>query len=121
MKKTQFEVLNGETITKISGNGIGSEKITFITSNGHKYVMYHEQDCCEEVSVEEVIGDWEDIIGQEILLAEESIGGRMDYGGDMPGTWTFYKLGTIKGSLTIRWYGISNGYYSESVDFVRIE
>ena len=93
-------------------------QIKFTSSDGQEYVMYHEQDCCEDVTIEEIIGDITDLLNSPILLAEEvSEEGESEWG---TSTWTFYKLATIKGSVTIRWFGESNGYYSEAVDFVKV-
>ena len=43
--------------------------------------MYHEQDCCESVYLEEIIGDLDDLIGSPITMAEEiSQVGESDWG-----------------------------------------
>lgn len=112
-----FESLKGKIIISISGFERYSEAVLFETSDGKKYKMYHEQECCENVYVEDIAGDIQDIVGSEILLAEEAGGEKQDQEEYGTLTWTFYKLSTIKGSITIRWYGSSNGYYSENVSF----
>ena len=82
--------------------------------------MLHSQDCSEAVWIESIVGNLEDLVGTPILFSEEI--SNIDRGelpnSDNSYTWTFYKIGTLLGGVTIRWYGTSNGYYSESVDFI---
>lgn len=144
-------------------------------SNGTTLRFYHDQDCCESVGINDIIGDLGDLIGlpltqfeavsnhgtdngsldddeDDIIDVEEAVDSVFAIGSaalddgetiepeivttevstevkspqsEFPGalndhedswTWTFYKLATNKGSVTVRWYGSSNGYYSESVD-----
>jgi len=121
-----FETLNGKTLVSIERNpDTYDDYLIFVTTDDERYKMYHEQDCCESVNIEDISGDLSDLIGTPILWAEEVSNAESphpanedDY--DRSETWTFYKLATINGSVTIRWYGTSNGYYSESVHFVKV-
>ena len=115
-----FEILKGKILTNIEINE-EEDEITFTDSEGVKYLMYHEQDCCEEVNIEDICGDINNLLNTPIVLAEEVINtGEVEDSSDYSCTWTFYKLATIKGYVTIRWYGVSNGYYSETVDMIKL-
>lgn len=108
-----------ESIDKVDDN-----VLIFTTTCNQRYMMHHDQDCCECVWIEDICGELKDLVGSTITLAEESSSSltEEELGEDSEGsgTWTFYKFATIKGYVDIRWCGTSNGYYSESVDFVKV-
>jgi hypothetical protein len=120
---TKIEVVEGKIFTTESIYEFGSistgESLVIIDNNNCEYVLGHLPDCCESVTIDDIIGDMNDLLNSEILLAEEVENGPNDieYGTE---TWTFYKLSTIKGDVTIRFYGTSNGCYSESVSFFKV-
>jgi hypothetical protein len=116
-----FTDLVGHTI--VSMNDCADE-LTFKLANGQVCRLYHEQDCCESVSIEDVSGDFKTLIGTPLLAVEETSSSENppDYKGETKYqdsfTWTTYTFTTERGAVTIRWYGESNGYYSEDVYFV---
>ncbi|AHZ09860.1 hypothetical protein FP76_gp234 [Bacillus phage Evoli] len=127
-----IEELVGKTIVKIVNDG----ELTFETSDREVYVMYHQQDCCESVYLEDINGDLDDLLWSPVLFAEEMSNeesediinkrekeepSRFNSRWGDSHTWTFYKIATINGTVVLRWLGESNGYYSESVDIVKLE
>jgi hypothetical protein len=112
--------LIGKTMISVVDNG--DDEIVFITDKGEVYKLFHSQDCCESVVIDDITGDLGMLVGSPILVAEEATnresnpdGVTKEYQDSF--TWTFYKFATNKGWVDIRWYGESNGYYSESVEF----
>ena len=105
-----IDELAGRTIVRIVNEG---NILKFYMKTGLHVAMFHEQDCCEDVRLEDVCGDLEDLLNTPLVRAEK----RSDYESGEHGNdeWTFYELATVKGSVTLRWYGTSNGYYSTSV------
>lgn len=94
------------------------EILYFIHHGGGGFRFFHDQSCCENVYIEEIIGDLNDLIDTPIITAEKRTEDHYDEWGSC--IYTFYEFATIKGSVTIRWMGSSNGYYSMSVDIEQL-
>ena len=111
----------GKTVVRIDNL---RNELRFHMEDGSYYRMYHFQDCCEHVSIEDIAGDLDDLVGSPLVRAEERTSEDFDTGSDTfrddLHLWTFYEFATVKGSVTIRWYGESNGYYSVSVDLEHV-
>jgi len=119
-----IDELLGLTLTKIEREVTGAQdidEVLFYVDRGAVYKMYHSQDCCEYVYLHDVCGDWDDLIGSPITQAT-AVSNAAEPDGHKnvtcdDETWTFYIISTVKGTVTLRWLGSSNGYYSEEVDF----
>lgn len=138
MIRTTFEILKGKIISKIKvievytnkDNSIicdpiehPSDAIIFITEDNKIFKLFYEQDGYASCAIADISGDIEDLIDSPILIVE-AVTNKNENPPDIKVpkyqesfTWTFYKISTIKGSVTICWYGESNGYYNEEVTF----
>jgi hypothetical protein len=106
----------GKTFVRVEG-AVGAGEMLFETADGERFLFTHLQDCCENVDINDVVGDLEDLVGEPLLLAEEVSGAtEPDAEHYESYTYTFYKFATRRGYVDVRWLGESNGYYSEAVD-----
>ena len=108
-----FDKLIGQTIVSILTDELS--EIVFIAENGDQHIFNHWQRCCETVEIESIVGDLEDLFDSPITMAEVVCS---DDCSDFKhqDTWHFYKFGTAKGFVTVRWVGYIN-YYSVEVDY----
>lgn len=113
MKTLNIAPLIGKTFTKVEN--INNQSVLFTAADGEIVELKHTQDCCERVYLEDVTGDLSDLEGAIIVRAEETTS-EVETGeyGDIS-MWTFYNISSVKGSVTLRFCGSSNGYYSVSV------
>lgn len=111
---TVYKQLIGREILKIAV----SEDVLYFVFDEIIAIWNHEQDCCESVYIEDIEGDLKNLIGTPLVMAETYYHeADTDVGSE---TYTYYTFATVKGRVVIRWYGESNGYYSESVDMTTI-
>lgn len=63
-KVTQLPIL-GKTITRIEGLEKDNDEVYFYCSDDTFYRMYHYQDCCESVVIDDINGDINCLIGSQ--------------------------------------------------------
>ena len=109
----------GAVITSIHG-AVGDEQLTVLAADGRQFRFWYEHDCCASCNITDIIGDLADLLESPLLVAEEvsSADAERPAGEYIESyTWTFYRFATARGTVTVRWLGESNGYYSERVSF----
>ena len=92
------------------------DRVSFITDKGKFTLISFESWCGNDcdVSLEDIDVDISRLFNEEIVLAEETIDSN-----DENASYSFYKLRTNNDSVTLRFYGRSNGYYSESMSLYK--
>lgn len=115
----RLECMKGRIFNKVEkiGGAERSRDVLQFVSDGLTFEFYHRQDCCEDVRIEDICGDLSDLCDTPLLVAEEVTQSNTEDTRGLSSSWTFYKFATVKGSVTVRWLGESNGCYSERVDF----
>ena len=121
MQKVEIDFLVGKTCSSIwvSLEEENNNVIEFKTPEG-TLSMRHNHECCETVVVKQIDGDLNDLVDTPILSAyRETKGIDYEYNKsfyvERADLWTFYRLQSAKGPVTISWHGTSNGYYTVEV------
>jgi hypothetical protein len=112
----QLEELVGKKITSISTSE-GAYLVVITCEDGSAYTMMHRQDCCENVWLEDTDADPQLLVGETATDAYCTTSGyeqALEYG-----MWTFYTIASRNTSVTFRFCGESNGYYSVGVDLIK--
>lgn len=122
MEVNTYTEFSGKIIEEIRGCKKHSNEVTIKFTDGTSLKFYHQQNCCETVLLEDFDTAPEHLINTNIISIEErkyldsenAVKPLNDLAESY--TWTFYIIKTSKFTMWMRWYGESNGWYSEEVD-----
>ena len=118
-----YSVEMSELIGKVFNEVYADNDAVYFKNDTETYVLQHDQECCENVPIDDICGDLHNLEGVEITFSDRSTNSNnpKKNDDDYSFTWTFFKFATIKGWVDIRFYGTSNGYYSEDADLYKYE
>jgi hypothetical protein len=119
-KHVEFSVLVGEVLDAVDIDR-EENQILLTTRSGRKFLVYHEQDCCESVRIVSQDGSFDKLIGNPLIEARDFAvdTGESESNYDSQTTTTLV-FRVDDQTVISRWIGDSNGYYSEGVDIAEL-
>ena len=118
-KHVEFSALVGEVLDSVDIDR-EENQILLTTRSGRRFVVYHEQDCCETVAISGQDGSFDKLIGKPIVEARDIAVDTSEEAIDSSQTTTILVFRVDDQTVISRWVGDSNGYYSESVDIAEL-
>jgi hypothetical protein len=119
-RHVEFSDLVGEVLDAVDIDR-EENQILLTTRSGRKFLVYHEQDCCETVAIHWQDGSFDKLIGKPIVEAREFAVDTGESESDYDSQTTTTLVFRVDDQTVIsRWIGDSNGYYSESVDIAEL-
>jgi hypothetical protein len=118
-KHVEFSDLVGEVLDAVDIDR-EENQILLTTRSGRRFMVYHEQDCCESVRMVGQNGSFDKLIGKPIVEARDIAVDTSEEAIDSSQTTTTLVFRVDDQTVISRWIGDSNGYYSESVDIAEL-
>lgn len=99
-------------------NDVSYDRMVFVLNDGTAFVLHNESEgdygCDVSIHLVDIEGDLFDLIDRPLVVSETASHRPPEKCCDSE-TWTYYRIATPKGMVSLRWHGRSNSYYSESV------
>ena len=119
-RHVEFSDLVGEVLDAVDIDR-EENQILLTTRSGRKFLVYHEQDCCETVAISDQDGNFDNLIGKPLIEARDFAVDTGETESDYDSQTTTTLVFRVDDQTVIsRWIGDSNGYYSESVDIAEL-
>ena len=122
-----IDLLKGLTVKTIDAFEGGGD-IMITTNCGRQFRFTHFQDCCEHVDIYSIDGDLKRLEGFRLVdvqmeTVDEPEGWADSDEAKWADSYTFTDVvfKTNAQTICVKWFGESNGYYSEGVDFEELK
>ena len=124
IREQDLEKIQGLTVKFIH---VDEYEVLLVTECGREFKFYHDQDCCESVSVYDTKGELVKLEGKKLVSVEYTDMAGIDPDDvvidchDDSFTWSSVYFKTSEDTVCVRWLGESNGYYGEDISLREIQ